>query len=486
MLGLHPFTGVAALAPHVVRALHERYPGGTLDVHWMYPTLAAPCSSAAAARAAAANDGGEKGGGGAAGGKSANDGGGDGDDDAVVPCREGFAVQGKFDPGRRNYKALWRGLGLYSADLPSAPPPLLPAATRPRPLSRRRVEEGGGGKEEETAAEAAAAAAEEAEAAARAAAAAAAAVEAGLDPAKAAAEARGRREGDEGGGFDGADGSGRGDALSSSAAAALRPLFVNVVGSGRLTDLGLPPGLAALPPLPAESVGRGGHGAGGGGAGLPAALALARGAGAFFGGSGGGFGGVRVYSGLPYDEYYDTLCRSEALLPLFSERGGYLEHKISSSVGASLSAALPMVVPGRGGGGGGLGAAATIGGGGSGGGGENISTFSSSSYSSSYASSSSSLSRPSFLSIYAHFNADSVVELEPGETEVAAAARLLRGEGGEGEGEGGAEVLRRKRRALRALRGVLNRQAASKLDGLMSASLGKPRSLGSQPPPNKG
>ena len=37
--------------------------------------------------------------------------------------------------------------------------------------------------------------------------------------------------------------------------------------------------------------------------------------------------------------------RSEALLPLFNVSGGYMQHKASSSVLASLAAGVPLLAP---------------------------------------------------------------------------------------------------------------------------------------------
>lgn len=41
------------------------------------------------------------------------------------------------------------------------------------------------------------------------------------------------------------------------------------------------------------------------------------------------------------------VCRSLALLPLFNASSGYLSHKVSSTVLASVSVGVPMVVPPR-------------------------------------------------------------------------------------------------------------------------------------------
>ncbi|KAI8476139.1 MAG: hypothetical protein J3K34DRAFT_402192 [Monoraphidium minutum] len=138
-------------------------------------------------------------------------------------------------------------------------------------------------------------------------------------------------------------------------------------------------------------------------------------------------GAVHIYSGLGYEEYFDTMCRSIALLPLFNEASGYLRDKISSSVLASLATGAPLLVP------------------------------------------------RAFLDVYSFLTPDHVLLMAPGESELQSMLRLLR--------SGGLpETLAAQRGALARLRFVLNHQAASKLDGLVQAAVGKPRSPGKHPP----
>ncbi|KAF6257071.1 hypothetical protein COO60DRAFT_1526080 [Scenedesmus sp. NREL 46B-D3] len=134
---------------------------------------------------------------------------------------------------------------------------------------------------------------------------------------------------------------------------------------------------------------------------------------------------VTLYRDLGYGDYYDTLCRSHALLPLFNASSGYLRDKISSSVLASLAAGVPLLVPRR------------------------------------------------FLDVYTAFSEEHVVLLDesaggvaPGAAELAAMARLA--------GPDGAATLAARRTALAQLRHVLNQHAAAKLDGLMAAAHSRP------------
>lgn len=133
---------------------------------------------------------------------------------------------------------------------------------------------------------------------------------------------------------------------------------------------------------------------------------------------------VFLYRDLGYADYYDTLCRSQALLPLFNASSGYLRDKISSSVLASLAAGVPLMVPRR------------------------------------------------FLEVYEAFKEEHVLLLddsptnEPGAAELASIAKL--------SGPEGAATLAARRKALAQLRHVLNQHAAAKLDGLMAAAASRP------------
>lgn len=46
LVGLHPFTGIAALSPHVAQRVSAALGGA--HVHWMLPTLAAACGAGCA------------------------------------------------------------------------------------------------------------------------------------------------------------------------------------------------------------------------------------------------------------------------------------------------------------------------------------------------------------------------------------------------------------------------------------------------------
>uniref|UniRef100_A0A383VKI1 Uncharacterized protein n=1 Tax=Tetradesmus obliquus TaxID=3088 RepID=A0A383VKI1_TETOB len=134
---------------------------------------------------------------------------------------------------------------------------------------------------------------------------------------------------------------------------------------------------------------------------------------------------VFLYRDLGYADYYDTLCRSQALLPLFNASSGYLRDKISSSVLASLAAGVPLMVPRR------------------------------------------------FLEVYEAFKEEHVLLLddgasgaEPGAAELASISKL--------SGPEGAATLAARRKALAQLRHVLNQHAAAKLDGLMVAAASRP------------
>ncbi|WIA44515.1 hypothetical protein OEZ86_007254 [Tetradesmus obliquus] len=133
---------------------------------------------------------------------------------------------------------------------------------------------------------------------------------------------------------------------------------------------------------------------------------------------------VFLYRDLGYADYYDTLCRSQALLPLFNASSGYLRDKISSSVLASLAAGVPLMVPRR------------------------------------------------FLEVYEAIKEEHVLLLddsptnEPGAAELASIAKL--------SGPEGAATLAARRKALAQLRHVLNQHAAAKLDGLMAAAASRP------------
>ncbi|GBF98521.1 hypothetical protein Rsub_11512 [Raphidocelis subcapitata] len=172
-----------------------------------------------------------------------------------------------------------------------------------------------------------------------------------------------------------------GSAEPGPAAARQLPL-VNVVGSGELRDLSLPERLA---------------------------------------------GAVRVYRDLPYGEYFDTLCRSAAVLPLFNTDSGYTRDKISSSVLASLASGTPLLVP------------------------------------------------AGFLDTYSFLQREHVLMMEPGETEAAAMARLSASD------DFPSQLLER-RAALAQLRDALTAQATAKLEGLFKGAQGRPRHPGKYPP----
>eukprot|EP00878_Enallax_costatus_P018852 GHUV01019871.1.p1 GENE.GHUV01019871.1~~GHUV01019871.1.p1 ORF type:complete len:248 (+),score=89.59 GHUV01019871.1:1370-2113(+) len=133
---------------------------------------------------------------------------------------------------------------------------------------------------------------------------------------------------------------------------------------------------------------------------------------------------VSVYRGMGYADYYDTLCRSVALLPLFNNSSGYLTDKISSTVLASVATTAPMVVP------------------------------------------------PRFLEVYSIFKREHVLVMDPASNEVAAMMTLST--------PAAAATLATKRASLQRLRRVLNQQASAKLDGLLGAAIGRPHATTKQ------